>query len=138
AGQIYTVKTLGAVKLYSAPNIKAEAPFQPLSLNDQVKVVNIDESPSLVRAGWVKVQLGTKDFWMPAWPIIGNSLLDESGREIEGNTQLQNCAKPRVVLGLTNFSQFRTMVPRFATNVKTRQTYKKSGIWTIDDTLTPT
>lgn len=132
AGSLYTVKTLGSVRLYTAPIAKpAYDAGVEFGLDDQVKVLAMDDPGETVRAGWVKVQGGPRELWMPAWPITSSILLDENGQEIGGMTKPLNCPQPRVVTGLTNFQTTNTVVQRFASNLKT---VKKpvSGIWTVD------
>jgi hypothetical protein len=91
-GVEYPVNTLASVMLYNAPVADAvnASGFQ-ISFRDKVKVL------STVRAGWVKVLVRQREFWMPARAIASQILTDDSGVAVSGFQKLQNCAQPRLV-----------------------------------------
>ncbi len=136
-GSTYKVKTLGQVKLFTAPIAKAAYESDiVLSLNDQVTVLPIEGLNAVAESGWVKVQSGNYEGWLPAWTIASSVVLDEAGQEIAGGTKPQNCANARIVESMTNFQRSNTLIQRFSPNVKTKQTSRRSGIWTIDTDAT--
>lgn len=126
-GEILPVKTIGRVKLYTAPSTKASEAGSGLSLNDSVEVVAQEE------AGWVRVKapyVSKEELWMAAWPLQSSTVLDENGNALSRVTDPQNCPDPRLVTSLTNFKRTAT-VERYSANIQTTAIDRTKKVWEI-------